>query len=133
MSTNNRYVIDSWAWIEYLDGSEIGKRVDKILGSKSEIYTNGVTLAEVISRAKRTGRSVETSLQAILSLSKVVLPDEKLATEAGLVHAEIKSRNTNFSLADAFALQTAKSLNAKVLTGDPDFEGIKEAVILKKE
>ena len=29
------------------------------------------------------------------------------------------------------SLHTAKSLNAKVLTGDPDFEGIKEVVMLE--
>lgn len=44
---NTKYVLDAWAWIEYLDGSSTGKEVsDKI--KEGNAYTNVVTLAEVI-------------------------------------------------------------------------------------
>lgn len=42
----------------------------------------------------------------------------------------LKKSKLNFSLGDAFVLQSAKSVHAKVLTGDLDFEGVKEAEML---
>ena len=44
---------------------------------------------------------------------------------------QVKKKIPNFSLCDAFVLQTAKSNDARVLTGDPDFRGIKEALMLR--
>ena len=45
------YVIDAYAWIEYLIGSESGAKVHIILETESrEIFTCAVTVAEVISK-----------------------------------------------------------------------------------
>jgi len=42
---SRRYVIDAYAWIEYLRGSEKGEHVKKILEMDNEVYTCSVTLA----------------------------------------------------------------------------------------
>lgn len=126
----SRYVVDSWAWVEYLDGTQAGNEVRSKL-EKSKIFTNSVTIAEVISRAARRGKDPNVALEAILSYSDIVEVDETLAKEVGLTHAEIKKSRSNFSLADAFALQTARRYRARVLTGDPDFKGLKEATMIK--
>lgn len=126
----SRYVIDSWAWIEYLDGTEAGLKVRSKL-EKSKIFTNSVSIAEVMSKAARTGKDPNVAMDAILSCSVIIKIDELVAKETGLLHAETKRLRPNFSLADAFALQTARRLHAKVLTGDPDFKGLKDAVMLK--
>lgn len=39
----------------------------------------------------------------------------------------------NISLADCLHFQTAKSLNALFVTGDPDFKEVKEGVLFLKE
>lgn len=41
------------------------------------------------------------------------------------------SFSCNFSLADAIVLNAARKLRARILTGDPDFKSIDEAVMLK--
>ena len=64
-------------------------------------------------------------------MSKIIIGSPEFAKEVGVLHAEVKKKIPNFSLGDAFVLQTAKSLNAKVLTGDPDFRSIKEALMLR--
>ncbi|MGI0080361.1 MAG: hypothetical protein ACRECH_12145 [Nitrososphaerales archaeon] len=46
------------------------------------------------------------------------------------MQAEIKAKNKNFGLADSFVLSAARKIGAKVLTGDPDFRGIAEAILL---
>ncbi len=130
-STNGkRYAIDSWAWIAYFDGAAAGRRVDDIIRS-SETFTSAVTVAEVLSKAERQKKDTEMIFDFMASLSKIVDIDAYMAKDVGQLHAQIKKSSPNFSLADAFALQTAKHLDAKVLTGDPDFKGIKEAELLE--
>jgi len=130
MSTN-RYVIDSWAWIEYLDGTNAGRKVKEAF-EKGQVYTNIVSIAEVISKVDRRGKDPNVALEAITTKSKMIVGSAQFARDVGLLHSKIKKSRPNFSLADAFTLQTAVSMNAKVMTGDPDFKGLKDAIVLTK-
>lgn len=127
-----RYLIDSWAWIEYLQGSSVGRRVkEEVENDSNEIFTHVVSLAEITSKVKRKGLDVEIAWSAVTMNSKISYVDESDAKKAGLLHAKTKSTIPNFSLGDAFVLAAARELDAKVLTGDPDFETIGGAVLLK--
>ena len=75
-------------------------------------------------------RPAEKAVEVIMSNSKIAVPSSEDAIEAGLLHAEQKAERRNFSLADAFVLQLARKVGAKILTGDPDFQGIREAEII---
>ena len=127
-----RYVVDSWAWIEYLEGSSSGAKVRERVSAhaKNEIFTHIVSVAEVISKVRRAGKDAEVAWSAIVNNSKIFAIAETDSKEAGLLHAKVKSRNTNFGLADAFVLAAARKLRATVLTGDPDFANIDEAEML---
>lgn len=57
--------------------------------------------------------------------------DEELSIQAGLLHFEMRKTLKDFGLADAFVLATARKLKSKVLTGDPHFESVKEAILIK--
>ncbi len=47
----SKYVLDSWAWIEYFEGSPKGERVKDIISdSRNEILTHSVSVAEIISK-----------------------------------------------------------------------------------
>ena len=128
----NRYVVDAWAWIEYLVGSEYGSKLNEILDDDgSEVYTCAVTLAEVVSKVAREGRDVEVAYSLLLSNSQVMDADEELSKYAGLLHAEVKQKEKNFGLADAYVLATARKLKSKVLTGDAHFKNIKDAVLIR--
>jgi len=123
----DRLVVDSWAWVEYFRGSEIGRRVSERVSQGDELWTSVVSLCEVVSKYRREKVSESTAVEAITSLSKLGEIDQEDAIEAGKVHAEVKSRSPNFGLADSFVLQLARKIGAKVLTGDPDFKGLREA------
>jgi len=123
----NRLVIDSWAWVEYLRGSEIGRSVDERISGGAELWTSVVSLTEVVSKYRREKLSEMTAVDAIGSLSKFGVPTREDAVETGVVHAEVKKKSPNFGLADAFVLQLARKVGGKVLTGDPDFKGLREA------
>lgn len=120
-------VVDSWAWIEYLRGTEKGQHLKKEIEAGSKLFTHSVTVAEIISKTKRDAGDTETAWHALLSLSKIIETDAEFAKEVGLLHADIKSKRPNFSLSDAFSLFAARKYGAKVLTGDPDFKGLPEA------
>ena len=129
MTSIPRVVLDSWAWLELFSGSEKGKKVDREL-AESESFTSAVTLAEVVSVSLRRGRPVDEKVAAIRGQSKVLSPSSDDAIEAAQLHAETKRRAPDFSLADAFVLQAARKLGATVITGDPDFRGIKGARVV---
>ena len=127
----SRYVLDSWAWVEYFEGSSKGKRVKEIIfDSRNEIFTHSVSVAEIISKAKRSGKDTDEVWTAITNNSKVLETRAENARDAGITHADVKSKNRNFSLADAFVLSSARDLKAKVITGDADFKNVVEAIML---
>ncbi|MBI4257836.1 MAG: PIN domain-containing protein [Thaumarchaeota archaeon] len=126
-----RFIVDSWAWIEYLRGSRAGQKVREKIEHQEELLTHIVTIAEIMSKLKRESLDTEGAWKAITASSKLITIDANDAKNTGLLHAYIKRKNANFSLADAFVLHAAKKLNGKVLTGDPDFKGINEAILLR--
>lgn len=127
----NKYVVDAWAWIEYLDGAEGGRRVGAAIENDDEIFTCALTIAEVVSRVTRKGMNVKIAYDVMLNNSQVVNADEELSLEAGLLHFEMRKTVKDFGLADAYVLATARKLKSKILTGDPHFKNIKEAVLIK--
>lgn len=126
-----RYFIDSWAWIEYLDGKESGLKVKEILNKNQEVYTSVLNLAEVISKAIRNKQNTEIVHNAFNLNSRIIPISQEIAKEAGILHAEIRKDIRDFGLIDAFVLVLAKKLNAKIVTGDEHFKGFKNVVFIK--
>ena len=113
------YVIDAYAWIEYLEGSEKGQAVRKIVENQIDnFHTSSVTYAEVISKFMRSGKNPQIAKDAMHTLSKINNPDHEIAFLAAKIHAEQKQKKSDFGLADAFVIATAKTLSAKIITGD---------------
>jgi predicted nucleic acid-binding protein len=128
-----KYVIDAYAWIEYLIGSKAGGKVKSVLeDAANETYTCAVTVAEVVSKTAREGRDFETAYDILLSNSQIVNVDEETSKEAGVLHCEMRKTIKDFGLADAYVLAVARTVNAKILTGDLHFRGVKEAVLIER-
>lgn len=126
-----KYVIDSWAWVEYLEGTEKGEIVRKyVLDEKNEIYTNLISLAEIISVVSRKGLDTNIAFNAVSTSSILVNIDENFCKEAGIFHGTIRKTVKDFGLGDTFVTITAHKLRAQILTGDPHFKGMKETVML---
>ena len=129
---SEKYVIDAYAWIEYLIGSKTGEKVKSVLEKETnEIYTCAATVAEVVSKTAREDREFETAYDILLSNSQIVNIDDEISKEAGVLHCEMRKTKRDFELADAYVLAVARTVNAKILTGDPHFRGVKEAVVIK--
>ena len=126
-----RYIIDSSAWIDYLEGEELGEEVRKIILSNNEIYVSNLIIAEVISYIQRKKGNTQLAYSSITSNSEIAELTPEIAKEAGLLHAEMKVKSKNFGLVDAFILVLAKKLNAKILTADEHFRNFKEAIFVR--
>jgi predicted nucleic acid-binding protein len=128
----NSYVVDAWAWVEYLIGSERGTKVKEILENESnEIYTCAVTLAEIVSKVAREEKDVETAYSLLLSNSQIIDADEELSRNAGELHAEMRQILKDFGLADSYVLATARKLKSIILTGDAHFNNLTNVVLLR--
>ena len=128
---SSRYVVDSYAWIEYLDGTEIGRKVSDLIKENNEIFTCVLTISEVVSKAASKGKDAKIAYDVLTSNSKIINADEELSLQAGLLHYEMRKTVKDFGLADAYILATAGKLKAKILTGDMHFKNMKEAVLIK--
>ena len=102
-------MVDAWAWVEYLIGSENGAKLTKILDeSNNEIYTCAITVAEVISKVAREKSDVNEAYSILSGNSQIVNIDKEVSLQAGLVHCEMRQTLKDFGLADAYVLAVAK-------------------------
>lgn len=125
-----KYLIDSSAWIEYLEGSEKGEKVARILEEENEIFVLPLNIGEVISKVKRKKGNIETAYHALITHAKIIEATPKQAKEAGLLHAQKKQVNSSFSLADGFMLVVAQSIHANLITKDPHFKDVAYVTII---
>ena len=127
----SRHIVDSYAWIEYLDGTGAGHKVSELLNEKEEAFTCALTIAEVVSKVARKNMDVQFAYDIVTSNSIIINADAQLSLQAGLLHCEMRKSLKDFGLADAYVLATARKLKAKILTGDQHFKNAKDAVFIK--
>jgi predicted nucleic acid-binding protein len=122
-------LIDSWAWIEYFQGSDTGKKVRDFLEDDQELIVSSINISEVYRWILRfySENVAEDKRKAIKDRCVVVDVDEMIAVEA----AKIKHQ-FGWGLGDSIVYSTAKFMGAEVLTGDPDFLGKEGVIFLEK-
>ncbi|MEK6868417.1 MAG: PIN domain-containing protein [Nanoarchaeota archaeon] len=125
----DKLIVDSSAWIEYLDGSPEGEKVRKYFKEK-QLFTPANCVGEIIARAIRTGISVELVKTVLNAQSTIISIDFEIGYQGGILYTELRKQKPKISLSDALTLAIAKKLNAKILTFDNDFQGLAEAIVL---
>ena len=123
-------LIDSFAWIEYFMGTEMGEEVKEVVESDVQLYTSPIVIAEIYSKSLRTDGRAEERRNFIVKRCAVIPINEEIAVKAAKIHAEAKKTMEDFGLADAFVLASARYINVKVLTGDPHFKDYSESVMI---
>lgn len=123
-------IIDTSAWIEYLEGSAKGEKIHEILKGKEEIFILPIIIAEVISKTKKKKGNIEIAYNALISNTKTFEITPRIAKESGILHAQTKAKLQSFALADALIICAARFLKAKIITLDYHFKLFKEAIIL---
>ena len=111
-------------------GTPKGEKVQKLVDDDSQLYTSPIVVAEIYSKSLRTDGNAEERKDFIMKRCAVVAFDVKIAVEAAKIHAENRVKISDFGLADAIILASARSRKTKVMTGDPQFKNFKDAVML---
>jgi len=125
-----KLIIDAHAWIEYLNGSSMGEKVNQILEEDNEILVLPITISEVIAKVKKNKGNVDTAYFAIVKNSKMFNPTPKIAKEAGLLYVETRDKNKSFGIVDSLLITSAILTGAKLVTGDAHFKPFKETILL---
>lgn len=127
MADTAAYVLDSFALLAYLQDEPVAARMEKLLENaekgKCRLFLSIINLGELLYVIERRGgvAKAQDALALIRQLPIDVVPaDEQMVFAA----AHIKANHT-LSYADAFVVALAIQENANILTGDPEFQTVK--------
>ena len=131
-----KIVVDTYAWIELLIGSEKGTKVKDFLEKADEVYTPDTVLAETARKFLREDTEEETISHwiDIITNASIVIPiDSAIALEAAKCYIELVKKAKNLkqntpSLFDAVIYATAKTKGCKIITGDEHFKNLPEVL-----
>jgi len=125
-----KYVLDSYALIYYMEGEKGAEIVANILKSalidKAEIFMSVINWGEIYYIALREqGEKVASLYLKTINRYpiKIIDADKSLTLEA----AKFKAFN-KMSYADAFAAALAKIQKAKLVTGDKEFKTLENKI-----
>lgn len=125
-----KIVFDTYAWIEYFEGSKKGEIVKKYL-EENEILTPLIVLLELSYKADKNGWDITKYLNYIKVKSKIVGVNDDFILNFGKTYNSSRLKVKDFGIADAVVLMTARLNEASILTGDAHFSKFEEAIILK--
>lgn len=126
-----KLIVDSYAWIEYFKASGKGLEVKNFIeNGQNEIFIVSVIISEVISSIKRQDMDTLQAANVITSFANFIELTKEDLVNIGLLHAEMRKKLKDFGLGDSFILFSARKTGAKILTGDPHFKGMKEAIMI---
>ena len=121
-------LIDSWAWIEYINGSQVGKKVQEFMDGNDECIVSTINIAEVYKKLLADlPKEANVIIGKILQIAFVIPLNTEIALHAGRIKHEKK-----MGMADAIVLATARLHNAKIVTGDSDFKKENDVIYIGK-
>ncbi len=120
-------LIDSWAWIEYWKGGRHKEQAAAYIDGDEEAVISTINLAEVYFWILRfyDEATANDKVSTIEKRCHAVVLERDIAIEA----AKIK-KSEKLGLADSLILSTARQVGGKVVTGDPDMQGIRDVIFL---
>ena len=121
-------VIDTSAWIEWLIGSEVGKKVGKEFPDKVQCIVPTIVQLELSKWLVRELGEEKADMVIAYTEKCVVIPlDTRIALMAADFH-----RLHKLATADAIVYATAQQQGAQLLTCDAHFQGLSGAVVFSK-
>jgi predicted nucleic acid-binding protein len=128
-----KFVLDSYAFMEYVNGTSMGQIVREALKGGTCV-TPSIVLAELSDKFHRSGRAIEWEplLKFISTKTRVITLDAKLASKSGSQKAALRQRVKDIGLADAIVYQTAIDAGGILVSGDEHFETFEDVIYLKR-
>jgi predicted nucleic acid-binding protein len=129
LARNRAVVLDSFAWIEYFNGTSAGEKVQSFLEA-GRVLTPAIVVAELSEKHKRLNREFGPKYDFVKARTSVVPLEEELARVAGELNFERKKSVKGWGMADSIILATARRAGSRIVTGDPHFRDLTEETIM---
>ncbi|OGS77035.1 MAG: twitching motility protein PilT [Gallionellales bacterium GWA2_55_18] len=121
-------VVDTSAWIEWLVGSPLGKRLAREIPEKTQCVVPTIVQLELVKwLTKEIGEDQADQMIAYTQKCVVAPLDTRIALHAADFHRQYK-----LATADAVVYATAREFDAELLTCDAHFENLPGVVFVKK-
>ena len=117
----SRMFLDTYAWVEFFNGTEKGKRVKKIL-KEHACFTSAISLAELSEWIQKENLD-RKFLDSVKKLSSVLPLENEILELAGVIKTQKRKTVKGISLIDAIIISAARHYNLKIVTGDKHFKG----------
>ena len=121
-------VVDTSAWVEWLTGSALGKKIGKQFPDKSQCIVPTIVQLELSKWLVRELGEDQADQVIAYTQKCIVLP---LDTAIALLAAELH-REHKLATADAIVYATARHEGAELLTCDAHFKGLPDVVLFPK-
>ncbi len=122
-------VFDTYAWVEYFNGTSKGNLVKRYL-EREEILTPIIVLLELSYKADKECWNFDNHLKFIKANSEIVGMNEEFVLLFGKFYNRIKKKVKKIGITDIIIIHTANVNNAKILTGDPHFKEMNNVIML---
>ncbi|WP_428311578.1 type II toxin-antitoxin system VapC family toxin [Hydrocarboniphaga sp.] len=122
-------VVDTSAWVEWLIGSQLGKRLRTEFPTPSHCIVPTIVQLELSKWLMRERGEEQADIMIAYTQKCVIVPlDTGIALLASEMHREYK-----LATADAIVYATARHQGAELLTCDAHFEQLPNVVYFNKE
>jgi predicted nucleic acid-binding protein len=120
-------LVDSSGWIEYLADRPLADRFAPYLEGREPLLVSAIEVYEVY-KVLRRDLSEERAVEAVSALGRatIVAVDASLALEA----ADLAVAHS-LAMADSIVYATARRHGARLITGDPDFDGLPHTEVVR--
>jgi len=125
------YIIDTYAWIEYIKGSSQGLILKKLFeNQKDKFITLECSLAEIKGVCSREKINFNEFYHIVKTNSIILRIQREHWLNAADIKTEFRKKRKNFGLIDAVLIAKQKELSCSLITGDPHFKGLKDVVFV---
>jgi predicted nucleic acid-binding protein len=126
-------VFDTYAWVEYaLDGPK-AEIVAQQLALAAEALTPATVLGELkeaLLRHRIAPKKIAAILNFVRGRTLVVEITADITEKAGEVNCEHKQRIEGWGMMDSLVYAVTVVRHAKVITGDPHFQGLADVIYI---
>lgn len=128
-----KYIIDSYAWIEYFMGTKAGEKVKPIIEGLEEKITPTICLAEIYAKTlKVENQNLAEKQRTFIKERSALAPlDETIAVESARIDVNMKKEIKGWGLADSIVYATGLTKKAEIVTGDAHFKNLKNVIFIK--
>ena len=125
------YIVDTYAWIEYLIGSSKGAFFKKLLDNiNNKFITMDCCIAEIYGYCLKNNLDFDKIYRVIKSNSIILPIMIDTWINAAKARFELRKKISNFGLIDSILVAEQKDLKCKIVSGDYHFKNLPNVAYL---